>query len=82
MRQRIREDRDTEAATRDPATGTIWVAREGSNSIARIDQAFRGYVSIRPPAMRHWQENGGPEAMVRLADGRVGEPGGCAGRYR
>ena len=65
-----RDDRDTEAATRDPATGTIWVAREGSNSIARVDPAFRGFVSTRPPAMRDWPENGGPEAMVRLADGR------------
>lgn len=68
-RQR-RGDRDTEAATRDPATGTIWVAREGSNSIARVDPAIRGYVSTRPAAMRDWPGNGGPEAMVRLADGR------------
>jgi hypothetical protein len=65
-----RDDRDTESATRDPVTGMIWVGREGSNSIARVDPAFRGYISTRPAAMRDWPENGGPEAMVRLADGR------------
>lgn len=69
-RERERGNRDTEAATQDPATGTVWVAREDSNAISRIDPAFRSYGNIRPAAMRDWPRNVGPEAMVRLADGR------------
>lgn len=68
--ERIRINRDTEAATQDPATGTVWVAREDSNAISRIDPAFRGFANIRPLAMRDWPYNVGPEAMVRLHDGR------------
>jgi len=63
-------DRDVEAATRDPATGTIWLAREYLNAISRHDPDFRTVVSVRPPAMRDWGSNAGPEAMVRLTDGR------------
>jgi len=69
-RERQRKNRDTEAATEDPATGTVWVAREDSNAISRIDPAFRSFVNIRPLAMRDWPRNVGPEAMVRLHDGR------------
>jgi hypothetical protein len=67
---RRRRDADTEAATQDPATGTIWVAREDSNAISRHDPQFRTMADVRPPAMRGWPDNKGPEAMVRLADGR------------
>lgn len=69
-RGRVLDYRDTEAATRDPATGTIWIAREDINAISRHDPDFAGYVAIRPRAMRHWARNSGAEAMVRLADGR------------
>ncbi|MBV1689916.1 esterase-like activity of phytase family protein [Novosphingobium sp. G106] len=68
--ERIRKNRDTEAATQDPATGTVWVAREDSNAISRIDPAFRSFVNIRPVLMHDWPRNVGPEAMVRLHDGR------------
>jgi hypothetical protein len=66
----MRFDRDIEAATRDPATGTIWVAREDSNSISRVDPAFRNFVTTRPANAASGPGNRGPEAMVRLADGR------------
>ena len=62
---------DVEAATQDPVTGMIWTAREDSNSISRYDpvrHTISGYV--RPVPMRRWRQNLGPEAMVRLADGR------------
>jgi hypothetical protein len=67
---RSKLDRDVESATRDPATGTIWLGREYRNAISRHDAGFRHYVSTRPPAMRDWGENTGPEALARLADGR------------
>lgn len=60
---------DAEAVTRDPASGTMWVAYEQDNRILRIDVGG----SIRaanPPAMRQWPTNSGPEAFVRLMDGR------------
>lgn len=60
---------DAESVTRDPVTRAIWVAYEQDNRILRID----GDGSIRaanPPAMRQWPSNSGPEAFVRLADGR------------
>jgi hypothetical protein len=65
-----RYDRDTESATQDPTTGTIWIGREGANAISRHDPHFHSYISIRPHSMRHWGINTGPEAMVRLPDGR------------
>lgn len=61
---------DSESATRDPVTGKIWVAYENSNGITRH---ARGLVLDKydwPRAMRGWAGNSGPEAMVRLADGR------------
>jgi hypothetical protein len=61
---------DTESATRDTATGTIWIGREYLNAISRHDPALHLEASIRPAAMRDWGANTGPEAMVRLADGR------------
>lgn len=70
-RLRRRRDLDIEAATQDPAGSTIWLAREDSNAISRHDATFRGpRAYVRPPAMRGWGRNRGPEAMARLADGR------------
>ena len=62
--------RDVEAATRDPVTGAIWTAREYANAISRHDAAFARIGTVHPRAMRDWGLNSGPEAMVRLADGR------------
>ncbi|WP_163365749.1 esterase-like activity of phytase family protein, partial [Enterobacter asburiae] len=55
----------------DPATGQIWVGFERYNAIWRYDDGLtRAERSVEPAAMRDWSENGGPESMVRLRDGR------------
>jgi hypothetical protein len=61
---------DIEAATRHPASGTIWLGYEGRNSINRTDGALRALDEVRPPQMQSWPTNRGPEALVRLGDGR------------
>jgi len=67
----LKADRDSESMTTDPATGTIWVGFEQYNAIWRYDDGLtRAERSVRPAAMRNWSSNGGPESMVRLADGR------------
>lgn len=60
---------DLEALARDPATGTLWAAFENRNLVERI--APDGTRSARrPPELRRWGANSGPETMERLADGR------------
>lgn len=67
-----KRDRDSEALTVDPATGDVLVGFERVNEIWRYDAAFsRAIRHSAPRAMKRWDENGGPEAMVRLADGRT-----------
>jgi hypothetical protein len=61
---------DIEGLTRDPGTGQIWAAYEGANSIERFDRNFRSTGLTRPPAMRGWPGNTGPETLLRLTDGR------------
>jgi hypothetical protein len=61
---------DIEAATRDPATGTIWLGLEGRNAILRMADDFSGMTVVDPDGMRDWPGNRGPEAMLRLRDGR------------
>jgi len=61
---------DIEALTRDAATGRIWAAYEGTNLISRLSPALSQEGVTQPVAMRGWRSNSGPEAMVRLADGR------------
>lgn len=64
-------DRDSESLARDPATGTFWVGFESHNAIFRFDSAFANNTGrAYPDAMKRWPGNGGPESMVRLADGR------------
>jgi hypothetical protein len=60
---------DLEALARDPATGTLWAAFENFNLVTRI-AADGTRANRKPPAMRDWSMNSGPETMVRLADGR------------
>lgn len=74
---------DVESGTRDPATGTIWLGYESSNSIRRYGTDLGESQEVRPAEMHHWPTNRGPESLVRLADGRfivlseaVGEWGG------
>ncbi len=67
---RSRDLRDAESATRDPATGQIWIGLEGFGRVVRVDGGFRAEADTFIPAMRDWPGNQGPEAMVRLRDGR------------
>lgn len=63
---------DAEALVRDPATGRLWVALEGINQVWRIDAGLTRVESRRrSPALYRWPANRGPEAMVRLKDGRT-----------
>ena len=62
--------RDFEAATRDPATGRIFLALEGRSLLAQHGPDLKLQAVRRVPEMRRWGENTGPEAMVRLSDGR------------
>lgn len=61
---------DTESATRDPKTGTIWLGLEYINAIVRIGPHWMETGRVKPPAMASWPSNSGAEAMVRLSDGR------------
>ncbi|HEX8512427.1 MAG TPA: esterase-like activity of phytase family protein [Allosphingosinicella sp.] len=48
-----------------------WIAYEQSNAIWRYGRRrFEPLASAAPAAMRDWSNNAGPEAMVRLKDGR------------
>lgn len=66
----VRDDYDAEAITRDPASGKVWIAWETSNAIARFSPDLRREGTVGPPEMADWGVNGGPESLVRLADGR------------
>lgn len=66
----VKANRDIEAASRDPATGRIWLAQEGRNTIERRSPDLSRQAFRRSPQMKHWPANTGPEAMVRLSDGR------------
>ena len=63
---------DIEALEYDPATGFVWGSYEDSGRIDRFksDAKQRITSSVIVAAMQRWPDNGGPETMVRLADGR------------
>jgi hypothetical protein len=61
---------DAESATRDPASGRLWLGFEGNNSINRFGRDLEWQGAVEPRAMRHWGSNLGPESMVRTPDGR------------
>lgn len=66
-----KRDRDSESMAIDPRSGRVWVGFERANAIWRYDRAFaHGGGGVKPRAMRRWRENGGPETLVRLRDGR------------
>ena len=51
--------------------GEAWLGYEQFNEVWRYDRrSFGRRSSAAPPAMREWSDNAGPEAMVRLAEGR------------
>lgn len=66
----IKESRDLESLAVDPAHGIVWGGFEYRNSVMRFDAALEPNGEVRPPAMRRWDDNAGPETLVRLADGR------------
>lgn len=61
---------DLEALTRDPDTEMLWGAFEGRNVLARYHPDLTTDARAQPESMRQWRSNSGPEAMVRLTDGR------------
>jgi hypothetical protein len=64
-----KKNRDAEALA---VEGTrAWIGFEQANEIwrYRLDD-WRAEASAAPRAMAKWEENGGSEAMIRLADGR------------
>ena len=65
-----KRDVDLEALTQDIAGAQLWAAYEVSNSIVRHRGLADEGTRVAPPAMSGWLGNSGPEAMVRLADGR------------
>lgn len=71
-RKRKKSMIDAEAMVFDSASGTSLVAFEGTNQIWRFDRGLsRIEARTAPAAMRRWSAYAGPEAMVRLADGRT-----------
>lgn len=63
---------DAEAMTIDPASGKRWIAFEKQNQIWRLDPRLSTIESRRDlPVRSRWPSKSGPEAMVRLADGRT-----------
>jgi hypothetical protein len=64
------EERDYEAVAIDPHSGRVWVAVEGANRILRVDLESGEQARRTIPEMADWRGNTGPEAMVRLGDGR------------
>ncbi|HEY0269588.1 MAG TPA: esterase-like activity of phytase family protein [Sphingomonas sp.] len=64
-------DRDSESSTFDPVSRDVWAGFETRNEIWRYTEGFaRADGHAAPPAMADWPSNEGPEAMVRLHDGR------------
>ena len=63
-------DRDFESATRDPRSDRVWIAVEGRNSIIRTNLGNNLRKHRKIPELQAWRGNIGPEAMVRLRDGR------------
>lgn len=64
-----KQDRDAESLA--TAGGKAWIAYEQANAVWRYDLAtWRAESHAAPAAMSKWSENGGPEALIRLPDGR------------
>ena len=62
---------DAEAMSVDPVSGKSWIALEGINQIWRLGAGLAAIEARRKLPRPHWPANRGPEAMVRLADGRT-----------
>jgi hypothetical protein len=63
--------RDIESLAADPQSGAIWIGFEARNAICRIANDAGGGTKVAYPRfMAHWNVASGPEAMVRMRDGR------------
>lgn len=62
---------DVEAIHVDRKSGKVWLALEVVNEIWRLDPDLSKIESRRKLPEPRWPKNSGPEAMVRLADGRT-----------
>lgn len=67
----IKEKQDTESLTVDPVSGQSWIGLENTNLLCRFSGERGRATSIARPEMKNWQITYGPEAMVRLRDGRM-----------
>ncbi|WP_346784804.1 esterase-like activity of phytase family protein [Aurantiacibacter flavus] len=65
----LRDPQDIESVTADSASGAIWLGYEHHNAIRRYSANGTSQF-VQPDAMAEWSTNSGPEAMVRLSDGR------------
>lgn len=66
-----KKGRDSESITVDRATGRAWIGFEQYQQIWRYAPGLaRAEAHAAPAAMKDWPENGGPESLVRLRDGR------------
>jgi hypothetical protein len=64
-----KENRDVESLV--AAGGSIWLGYEQANAVWRYDgRHFTARSAAAPAAMSKWDDNHGPEAMARFADGR------------
>ena len=76
---------DVESLAIDPVTGDLWAGVEWAQEIMALGSQLRRRDAVRPEEMKDWGGNSGPEAMVRLADGRfvvIEERASSAGLHR
>jgi hypothetical protein len=64
-----KRDRDVESMA--VSGDRVWIGLERRNMVVRYDRrSWRSDAAAAPGAMRRWRANRGPEAMLRLPDGR------------
>ena len=67
----IKEKQDSESLTVDPGSGQSWIGLENTNTLCRFSGERGPAISMARPEMKKWQIAYGPEAIVRLRDGRM-----------
>ena len=67
----VRQKQDSESLTVDPVSGQSWIGLENTNLLCRFSGERGPATSIARPEMKNWLSTDGPEAMVRLRDGRM-----------
>lgn len=64
----LKRERDSESLANEAGAGMVWIGFEYRNMICRMAPDGRAQV-YAPPQMSGWPKLGGPEAMLRRADG-------------